>query len=84
METKQNNHVTVGVYPNDSCYINVVRPQHLHSHVNYNVEYRTGRALFIDGKCVIKSHLSDEKVKEWEERISLMDIDSSTPSDFYY
>ena len=50
------------------------------NHIEYNLRFRPGRALFVDGKCINKGYLSDEKVAEWEERIKTLDIDDSMKS----
>lgn len=80
------NHVTVGVYcnDNDNHKINIVRPEHLESHIEYNKTWRWGRALFVDGVCVNQGYLSDEKVVEWTKRIAEMNIDTSKPSELYW
>lgn len=47
-------HTTIGLYPDNSFKMNGVRPEDLESHIQYNKEFRPGRALFVDGKCVYK------------------------------
>lgn len=72
------NSVTVGVYPDGSHKINVVRPEHLEEHIKYNKLYRPGRALFVDGKCEYAGlYFKDEKVSEWEQKIKSWEVDGS-------
>lgn len=71
------NHVTIGVYASNSYKVNVVAPEHLENHIEYNKAMRPGRALFVDGKCVNKGYLSDERVSEWEQKIPTMEINKS-------
>lgn len=78
------NHITIGVYSSGNYKVNIVRPEHLKHHIKYNKTMRGGRALFVDGKCVYAGYLSEEKTKEWEEKISEMNIDSRIPSDEYH
>lgn len=78
------NHVTIGVYSNDTSTVNVVRPEHLEGHIEYNKVMRFGRALFVDGRCEYSGYLSDEKISEWTDKISKMNIDTSKASDLYW
>lgn len=71
-------HVTVGVYNNDEY--NIVRDEDLERHIEYNKTFRWGRALFVDGKCVNRGYLSDDRIKEWEKKISEMKFDMSSPT----
>lgn len=78
------NHITVGVYIDGECKINIVAPEDLHDHISYNLRSRFGRALFVDGKCIYDGcHLKVEQIKEWEAKIATMDIDSSVSSPVY-
>ena len=70
-------HVTVGVYKNNNYKINIVRNEDLKDHIKYNKIFRFGRGLFLDGKCIHKGYLSDEQIKNWEEKISNMKFDMS-------
>lgn len=78
------NHVTIGVYNSDEYKINIVKPEHLKGHVEYNMSWRWGRALFVDGVCVYNGYLSEEDIVEWTKKISEMNIDNSKPSDLYW
>lgn len=69
------NHITIGVYSDDSYKINIVKHEHLDSHTEYNKIFRYGRALFVDGVCVHSGYLSNEKINEWENKIKTMEID---------
>lgn len=77
------NHVTIGVYNNNEFKVNIVREEHLESHIEYNKTFRWGRALFVDGKCVHKGYLSDERITEWTEKISKMTFDTRKSSEPY-
>lgn len=73
-------HYTVGVYMNGRHVVNVVRDEDLEDHIWYNKTFRWGRGLFVDGKCVHRGYLGGEQVRNWEKRISEMDIDLSKPT----
>lgn len=77
------NHVTVGVYHNQTFKKNVVRPEDLEHHIAYNLRMRPGRAFFVDGKCLNPGYLSKENCAEWETKIQQMNINSSVPSKQY-
>lgn len=77
------NHVTVGVNSNDTFTVNIVQPEHLEGHIEYNKVMRFGRAFFVDGKCVNQGYLSNSKIKEWTEKIAEMEFNMSKPSDVY-
>ena len=58
-------HHTRGVYPNGDFKDNGVRPEDIEHHVGYNVLYRPGRALFVDGHCVYEGMgVSEELITE--------------------
>ena len=63
------NHITIGVYKNGDYKVNVVREEHLESHIEYNKTMRFGRGLFVDGECLNQGYLDDNEVKEWTEKI---------------
>jgi len=77
------NHITIGVYANGDHVVNIVRPEHLQDHIEYNKVMRFGRALFVDGQCLNKGYLSKDAVESWRNSISTMNIDSSVPSREY-
>ena len=62
-------HTTIGLYNNMTYKINGVLNEDLDIHINYNKQFRFGRALFVDGKCVHEGTLSKEKLKEFENII---------------
>lgn len=57
----ESNHVTIGVNSNDTFTVNIVRPEHLKGHTEYNKVMRFGRALFVDGRCEYSGYLSNKK-----------------------
>lgn len=77
------NHVTIGVYNNETFKVNIVKPDDLEGHIEYNMQMRFGRALFVDGKCVYSGYLNDEKIARWTEKISKMNFDTSKSSEPY-
>ena len=78
------NHISVGVYANGDHIINIVRDEHIIGHIEYNQQFRPGRALFVNGECINKGYLKDESVDKWKEKIKEMNIDSSTSSERYH
>lgn len=62
-------HTTIGLYADGSFKVNGVLPNDLKAHVEYNRKFRLGRALFVDGTCINKGCLSDDQLKDFEERI---------------
>lgn len=78
------NHVTIGVYNNEDFKVNIVRPEHLERHIEYNKTMRFGRALFVDGKCEYAGYLSDQMIEEWTKKIAAMTFNTSTPSELYW
>jgi hypothetical protein len=57
-----NIHHTVGVYPNGQYKENGVLPVHLFDHVQYNMFWRPGRALFVDGTLVYAGIMTPESL----------------------
>jgi hypothetical protein len=53
-------HHTVGVYPSGDMKHNGVSESHLFEHIQYNMKWRPGRALVVDGVCVYKGAVSDD------------------------
>lgn len=78
------NHVTIGVYNSNDYKINIVKPEHLEGHIEYNKSWRWGRALFVDGVCVYGGYLSEKDVIEWTKKISKMKIDARKASELYW
>lgn len=77
------NHFTVGVYANDSYKTNVVKDEHLEDHIEYNMKMRPGRAFFVDGECLFKGYLSDERIALWTKKIAEMKPDLSRSTEPY-
>lgn len=77
------NHVTIGVYTDNTYKVNVVRDKDLQNHIEYNKLMRFGRGLFVDGKCVNQGYLSNNQVQNWIEKIKKMDVDTSVHSSKY-
>jgi hypothetical protein len=81
------NHLSVGVYNNNTHVINIVKDVHLQSHIEYNKTFRPGRLLFIDGKYNSGGMVDDATLKnlisEWEKKIASFKIDLSKSSEKY-
>ena len=60
-------HSTVGVYPNGDRKCNAVTHENILGHIHYNLSYRPGRALFVDGFCFCRGSLSWEQCKKIEK-----------------
>lgn len=58
---------TIGVYANGDMKLNGVKEENLEQHIEYNLENRPGRALFVDRICKNKGNLSNEQVKFYEK-----------------
>lgn len=69
---------SVGVYPNGDIKTNGVHENNILTHIGYNVFYRPGRALFIDGICVHKGSLSHEDIEKYRKMIGM------TPEEFTF
>lgn len=80
---KNKNHVTVGVYSNNTFKSNVVPPENLAGHIDFNKKMRPGRALFVDSTCVHRGYLSEREIKNWGIKIKEMNISSDTVSKVY-
>jgi hypothetical protein len=65
-------HHTVGVYPNGQMKSNGVSDDQIIRHKDYNVAARPGRALFVDGVCYYKGHVSDEVLAQALVKITAM------------
>lgn len=63
-------YTTVGVYRNQDYKVNGVEIDRLPAHVAYNLDYRPGRALFVNGICIYHGSLSVDEVLEWEKKIT--------------
>lgn len=61
------NHLTLGVYPNGQLAVNVVRPEDLESHIEYNKTFRFGRLLYVDGKRVYGGCIKEEYLEPYDK-----------------
>lgn len=50
-------HTTIGVYSDGSCKVNGVKSENLAEHLAYNINYRPGRALLLNGLILYKGFL---------------------------
>ena len=71
-------HTTVGVYNNDSQKTNGVKSEDLAGHIWYNLNLRPGRAFFVDGYCLNKGYLDDERIEKLKEELKLIKVDKCT------
>lgn len=71
-------YTTVGVYPNGDYKTNGVSEEYLESHIQYNLDFRPGRAFFVEAKCLNKGYLSEEEVLIWVEKIKNIEIKEIT------
>lgn len=66
-------HTTIGVYLNtDRAFwkINGVSEDHLESHIEYNMHWRPGWALFVNGVCVYRGSVRDEDILRIEAELA--------------
>lgn len=71
-------YTTVGVYGNGTYKTNGVSEDDLELHIKYNLDFRPGRAFFVEGKCINKGYFSDEEVLFWTEKIKNIEIKEIT------
>ncbi len=62
-------HHTRGVYADGSFKDNGVKSENLQDHIAYNKQFRPGRALFVDGKCVHHGYLDAKECEKIERTI---------------
>ncbi len=62
-------HTTIGVYNNGDRKVNGVPSENLAGHIQYNLHFRPGRALFVDGKCLHRGYLDRERCDALEEEL---------------
>lgn len=65
---------TVGVYANLDRVYNGVAIEDLVSHMNYNLQARPGRALFIEAICFHKGNLTQDEMESIENELKEKDI----------
>jgi len=56
-------HKTYGVYLNGSWKRNAVDPNDLPAHIQYNKDFRPGRALIVDGVVLHQGYFSEEAIE---------------------
>lgn len=61
------NHLTLGVYTNGEYKYNVVKDEHLKSHIEYNEKFRPGRLLYVDGKRVYDGCTKPEYLEKYDK-----------------
>lgn len=61
------NHLTLGIYGNGQLVYNVVRPEDLESHIEYNKTFRFGRLLYVDGKRVYGGCIKEEYLGQYDK-----------------
>lgn len=62
-------HHTRGVYNNGEFKDNGVAPEDLDIHIEYNLTMRPGRAFFVDGVCLNRGYLSEERCRSIEAEL---------------
>lgn len=67
-----------GVYNNGDKVFNGVYEEDLPFHIQYNKDFRFGRALFVEGKCVHKGYLTQERCDAIEVEIKDKKLDKNT------
>lgn len=55
-------HTSIGLYANGDFKINGVISENLAGHIKYNRMFRPGRALIVDGHCVLSGMVSPEVI----------------------
>lgn len=63
------NHLTIGIYPNGSYKTNVVNNQQIYCHIAYNLVLRPGRTFFCDGVCLNYGLNKLDNLEEMENKI---------------
>lgn len=59
-------HTTIGVYPNGDYKSNGVRSENIAAHIWYNITFRPGRTLYVDGILIHRgSGFTDELMNLW-------------------
>lgn len=76
-------HTTVGLYPNGDYKVNGVEAEHFLGHLAYNRKFRPGRALFVDGICVLKGiGITDDELDAFVEKAESLKV--SVASEEYH
>jgi hypothetical protein len=74
------NHLTIGVYPDGSHKHNVVAPEDLGYHLEYNKMFRPGRALFLDGVLVQEGFVDADVLQKWEKDFQTYKVPMDKPT----
>jgi len=61
---------TIGVYANGNKKYNGVLPQDLIPHITYNLQFRPGRAFFVEGQCLNSGYLDEETITALEQEFA--------------
>lgn len=71
-----NIHTTIGLYLNGDYVVNGVSSEDLNDHINYNIKYRFGRALFVDGECIHKGYFDNQlsRLEEFAEKFKSIKV----------
>jgi hypothetical protein len=75
---------TMGVYANGDRKHNGVTSDHIDDHIKYNLTFRPGRALFVDGKCVHRGNLSQESCDAIERELAAKPVSMRTDTMPYH
>jgi len=75
---------TRGVYPNLDCQDNQVKREDLANHIEYNLLYRPGRALFVHGLCVSIGSLNREQILRIEAELKANPVRRSYADTIYH
>lgn len=61
------NHLTLGIYPSKKMVYNVVREEDLQDHIDYNLIFRPGRLLYVDGKRMNNGCMKENSLHTYDE-----------------
>lgn len=61
------NHLTLGIYGNKQIVYNVVREEDLQNHINYNLTFRPGRLLYVDGERINNGCMKENILYTYDE-----------------
>lgn len=60
-------YITIGIYPSKNYKTNIIAPEDLEAHIEYNKTMRPGRLLYVDGKRVYNGQVKEERLTEYDE-----------------
>ena len=61
------NILTLGIYSNGDYAYNVVREEDLENHIQYNLAWRPGRILYVDGKRMNTGCIKEEYLGKYDK-----------------